>query len=231
MCGIVGYTGTQDAAPILLNGLKKLEYRGYDSAGIAVVNDNNISISKVTGRISNLCEKTNDGQLLPGNLGIGHTRWATHGAPTDTNAHPHTSNDGKFAVVHNGIIENYMELREELIDNGYHFESQTDTEVVVHLIEMYYTGDFKLAVMKASERLQGSYALGIVCADEPERIFAVREASPLILGVGIGSNYFASDVTALVAYTKNIIYLEDGEFAEITADNIQIYENKLRKKS
>ena len=224
MCGIVGYTGTQDAAPILLNGLKKLEYRGYDSAGIAVVNDNNISISKVTGRISNLCEKTNDGQLLPGNLGIGHTRWATHGAPTDTNAHPHTSNDGKFAVVHNGIIENYMELREELIDNGYHFESQTDTEVVVHLIEMYYTGDFKLAVMKASERLQGSYALGIVCADEPERIFAVREASPLILGVGIGSNYFASDVTALVAYTKNIIYLEDGEFAEITADNIQIYD-------
>ena len=224
MCGIVGYTGTQDAAPILLNGLKKLEYRGYDSAGIAVVNDNNISISKVTGRISNLCEKTNDGQLLPGNLGIGHTRWATHGAPTDTNAHPHTSNDGKFAVVHNGIIENYMELREELIDNGYHFESQTDTEVVVHLIEMYYTGDFKLAVMKASERLQGSYALGIVCADEPERIFVVREASPLILGVGIGSNYFASDVTALVAYTKNIIYLEDGEFAEITADNIQIYD-------
>ena len=224
MCGIVGYTGTQDAAPILLNGLKKLEYRGYDSAGIAVVNDKNISISKVTGRISNLCEKTNDGQLLPGNLGIGHTRWATHGAPTDTNAHPHTSNDGKFAVVHNGIIENYMELREELIDNGYHFESQTDTEVVVHLIEMYYTGDFKLAVMKASERLQGSYALGIVCADEPERIFAVREASPLILGVGIGSNYFASDVTALVAYTKNIIYLEDGEFAEITSDNIQIYD-------
>ncbi|MBQ7976779.1 MAG: glutamine--fructose-6-phosphate transaminase (isomerizing), partial [Clostridia bacterium] len=224
MCGIVGYTGTQDAAPILLNGLKKLEYRGYDSAGIAVVNDNNISISKVTGRISNLCEKTNDGQLLPGNLGIGHTRWATHGAPTDTNAHPHTSNDGKFAVVHNGIIENYMELREELIDNGYHFESQTDTEVVVHLIEMYYTGDFKLAVMKASERLQGSYALGIVCADEPERIFVVREASPLILGVGIGSNYFASDVTALVAYTKNIIYLEDGEFAEITSDNIQIYD-------
>ena len=224
MCGIVGYTGMRNAAPILLNGLKKLEYRGYDSAGIAVVNDNNISISKVTGRISNLCEKTNDGQLLPGNLGIGHTRWATHGAPTDTNAHPHTSNDGKFAVVHNGIIENYMELREELIDNGYHFESQTDTEVVVHLIEMYYTGDFKLAVMKASERLQGSYALGIVCADEPERIFVVREASPLILGVGIGSNYFASDVTALVAYTKNIIYLEDGEFAEITSDNIQIYD-------
>lgn len=224
MCGIVGYTGTQNAAPILLGGLKKLEYRGYDSAGIAVVNQNKISISKVTGRISNLCEKTKDGQLLPGTLGIGHTRWATHGAPTDINAHPHASNDGKFAVVHNGIIENYMELREELIDNGYHFESQTDTEVVVHLVEMYYTGDFKMAVMKASERLQGSYALGIVCADEPEKIFVVREASPLILGVGIGSNYFASDVTALVAYTKNIIYLEDGEFAEITADNIQIYD-------
>ena len=224
MCGIVGYTGTQNASPILLNSLKKLEYRGYDSAGIAVVNGNKISISKVTGRISNLCEKTKDGQLLPGTLGIGHTRWATHGAPTDTNAHPHTSNDGKFAVVHNGIIENYMELREELIGCGYHFESQTDTEVIVHLVEMYYTGDFKTAVMKASERLQGSYALGIVCSDEPDKIFVVREASPLILGVGIGSNYFASDVTALVAYTKNIIYLEDGEFAEISSDNIHIYD-------
>ena len=224
MCGIVGYIGTQDAAPILLEGLKKLEYRGYDSAGIAVVNQNKISISKVTGRIANLCEKTDDGRSLPGCIGIGHTRWATHGAPTDTNAHPHTSNDGKFAVVHNGIIENYMELREELTQKGYRFESQTDTEVVVHLVEMYYSGDIKMAVMKASERLQGSYALGIVCADEPKKIFVVREASPLILGVGIGNNYFASDVTALVAHTKNIIYLEDGEFAEISPDNIQVYD-------
>lgn len=224
MCGIVGYTGTQNAAPVLLEGLKKLEYRGYDSAGIAVVNDGKISISKVTGRIANLCEKTGDGALMPGCVGIGHTRWATHGAPTDTNAHPHASNDGKFAVVHNGIIENYIELREELTKNGYCFESQTDTEVIVHLVEMYYDGDFKMAVMKASERLQGSYALGIVCADHPDKIFVVREASPLILGVGKGSNYFASDVTALVAHTKNIIYLEDGEFAEISSDNIQVFD-------
>ena len=224
MCGIVGYTGTQDAALILLEGLKRLEYRGYDSAGIAVVNDNKISISKETGRIANLCEKTDDGLQMPGCVGIGHTRWATHGAPTDTNAHPHASNDGRFAVVHNGIVENYIELREELIKKGYHFESQTDTEVIVHLVEMYYKGNFKMAVMKASERLQGSYALGIVCADQPDKIFVVREASPLILGVGKGSNYFASDVTALVAHTRNIIYLEDGEFAEISPDNIQVFD-------
>ena len=201
MCGIVGYTGTQNAAPILLEGLKKLEYRGYDSAGIAVVQDNHISVSKVTGRIAGLAEKTDDGKLLPGMTGIGHTRWATHGAPTEPNAHPHTSNNGRFAVVHNGIIENYMDLREELTRKGYHFESETDTEVVVHLIEMYYKGNLKQAVMRTSARLRGSYALGIICADEPEKIFAVRESSPLILGLGIGENYFASDVTALVAYT------------------------------
>ena len=140
MCGIVGYTGSQEAAPILLEGLKKLEYRGYDSAGIAVINDSRISVCKVTGRIANLCEKTSDGRNCPGTVGIGHTRWATHGAPTDTNAHPHMSNDGKFAVVHNGIIENYIALREELTEKGYRFESQTDTEVIVHLIEMYYSG-------------------------------------------------------------------------------------------
>ena len=143
MCGIVGYTGSQEAAPILLEGLKKLEYRGYDSAGIAVLNDNLIAVSKVTGRISNLCERTADGKNCPGTVGIGHTRWATHGAPTDINAHPHMSNNGKFAVVHNGIIENYIALREELIQKGYRFESQTDTEVIVHLIEMYYTGNLK----------------------------------------------------------------------------------------
>ena len=224
MCGIVGYTGQQSAAPILLEGLKKLEYRGYDSAGIAVVQDRCIAISKVTGRIAGLVEKTEDGRLLPGATGIGHTRWATHGAPTEPNAHPHTSNDGRFAVVHNGIIENYLELREELTRKGYHFESETDTEVVVHLVEMYYKGDLKQAVMRTSARLQGSYALGIVCADEPGKIFAVREASPLILGVGIGENYFASDVTALVAYTRNAIYLEDGEFAELTPDSITVFD-------
>ena len=224
MCGIVGYTGNQSAAPLLLEGLKKLEYRGYDSAGIAVTEDHSIHISKVTGRIANLCEKTEDGRLTPGTTGIGHTRWATHGAPTEPNAHPHASNDGRFAVVHNGIIENYVELRQELTREGYRFESETDTEVIVHLVEMYYAGDFKKAVMKASNRLRGSYAMGIVCADEPERIFVVREASPLILGVGIVENYFASDVTAMVAYTRNVIYLEDGEFAELTPDFIRIYD-------
>ena len=223
MCGIVGYTGSQEAAPILLGGLKKLEYRGYDSAGIAVLNDNLIAVSKVTGRISNLCERTADGKNCPGTVGIGHTRWATHGAPTDTNAHPHMSNNGKFAVVHNGIIENYIALREELIQKGYRFESQTDTEVIVHLIEMYYTGDLKKAVIKTSARLQGSYALGVVCTDEPEKVYVAREASPLILGVGVGENYFASDVTALVSYTRNAIYMDDGEFAEITPDSITVF--------
>ena len=223
MCGIVGYTGSQAAAPILLEGLKKLEYRGYDSAGIAVLNDNLIAVSKVTGRISNLCERTAEGKNCPGTVGIGHTRWATHGAPTDTNAHPHMSNDGKFAVVHNGIIENYIALREELIQKGYRFESQTDTEVIVHLIEMYYTGDLKKAVIKTSARLQGSYALGVVCTDEPEKVYVAREASPLILGVGVGENYFASDVTALVSYTRNAIYMDDGEFAEITPDSITVF--------
>ena len=202
MCGIVGFTGKQNAAPILLEGLKKLEYRGYDSAGIAVAQDGMIALSKVSGRIANLCEKTEDGKALPGFSGIGHTRWATHGAPTDVNAHPHMSCDGRFSVVHNGIIENYMALREELTANGYTFSSQTDTEVIVHLIEMYYHGDFKEAVMRATSRLTGSYAIGVLCADCPGKIIAVREASPLILGIGVGENFFASDVTALVAYTQ-----------------------------
>ena len=224
MCGIVGYAGTQNAAPVLLEGLKKLEYRGYDSAGIAVLNDGRISISKVTGRIAGLAEKTENGRQLPGMTGIGHTRWATHGAPTEPNAHPHTSNDGRFAVVHNGIIENYMELREELTRKGYHFESETDTEVVVHLVEMYYQDNLKQAVMRTAARLRGSYALGIICTAEPGKIYAVREASPLILGVGIGENYFASDVTALVSYTRNAVYLEDGEFAELTPDSITVFD-------
>ena len=224
MCGIVGYTGSQNAAPILLEGLKKLEYRGYDSAGIAVLNNGKITINKVTGRIANLCEKTNDGANLPGSIGIGHTRWATHGAPTDTNAHPHLSNDGKFAVVHNGIIENYIALREELTEKGYHFESETDTEVIVHLVEMYYKGDLKKAVIKTSSRLVGSYAIAVICNDNPETIYVAREASPLILGVGVGENYFASDVTALVSYTRNAMYLDDGEFAEITPNDITVFD-------
>ena len=185
MCGIVGYTGKRQAAPILLDGLKKLEYRGYDSAGIAVDQQGKISIFKVSGRIDNLCEKTKEGCLVSGCSGIGHTRWATHGAPSDVNAHPHMSCDGRFSVVHNGIIENYMPLREELIQRGYTFVSQTDTEVIVHLLEMYYDGNFKQAVMKTTSRLEGSYALGVLCTEYPGKIIAVREASPLILGIGV----------------------------------------------
>lgn len=224
MCGIVGYTGTQQAAPILLDGLKKLEYRGYDSAGLAVLNDGAIKVDKVSGRIANLCELTGDGKDCPGTTGIGHTRWATHGAPTDTNAHPHLSNDGRFAIVHNGIIENYIALREELIEKGYHFDSETDTEVIVHLIEMYYKGDLRRAVIKTSARLSGSYALGVICTEKPDTIVVAREASPLILGVGAGENFFASDVTALVANTRNAIYLDDGEFAELTSEEVKVFD-------
>ncbi len=224
MCGIVGFTGKQQAAPILLEGLKKLEYRGYDSAGIAVENHGELSIVKVTGRIDNLCEKTEDGHALPGFSGIGHTRWATHGAPTDANAHPHMSCDRRFSVVHNGIIENYMELREELLTKGYVFSSETDTEVIVHLIEMYYAGDFRAAVMKAASRLTGSYALGVLCSEHPGTLIAMREASPLILGIGVGENYFASDVTALVAYTRNALYLDDGELAELSPQGVTVYD-------
>lgn len=224
MCGIVGYTGQSQATPILLAGLEKLEYRGYDSAGVAVIQQQHIAVSKVTGRIAGLVEKTCGGSLLPGTTGIGHTRWATHGAPTDTNAHPHTSNDGRFAVVHNGIIENYLQLRQELQDQGYHFESETDTEVVVHLLERYYMGDLKQAVMRTVARLSGSYALGILCTDQPDQIFVVREASPLILGMGAGEVYFASDVTALVSHTRNVIYLDDGEFAQLRPDGVQVFD-------
>lgn len=223
MCGIIGYTGKRQAAPVLLEGLKRLEYRGYDSAGIAVEKNGRLHISKVSGRIANLCEKTENGVLLPGCSGIGHTRWATHGAPTDVNAHPHMSCDGQFSVVHNGIIENYLPLREELMSKGYSFASQTDTEVIVHLLEMYYEGSLKECVMKTAARLEGSYALGVLCADHPGKLVAVREASPLILGIGVGENFFASDVTALVSYTRNALYLEDGEFAEITPENINVF--------
>ncbi len=228
MCGIVGYTGAQEAAPLLLDGLRKLEYRGYDSAGIAVEKDGVLRMIKASGQITNLAEKIRDGAELPGHSGIGHTRWATHGAPTDVNAHPHMSNDGKFAVVHNGIIENYTQLREELQGRGFIFRSETDTEVIVHLLDMYYTGDLKTAVMRTAARLEGSYALGVLCAQEPGKVCAIKMASPLILGVGIGENFFASDVTALVSHTKNVIYLEDGEFAELTADNISIYDSTGR---
>ena len=224
MCGIVGFTGERAAAPILLKGLEQLEYRGYDSAGVAVLHDGGIQVEKVSGRIAKLREKTADGTAVAGTTGIGHTRWATHGAPTDVNAHPHVSSDGRFAIVHNGIIENYAALREELTAKGYVFESQTDTEVVVHLLELYYDGDIGEALRKTTARLTGSYALGIVCADTPDTLYAVREASPLILGVGVGENYFASDVTALVAHTKNVVYLDDGEMARITPSSVTVYD-------
>ena len=224
MCGIVGFTGSQNAAPILLDGLKKLEYRGYDSAGIAVLGETGIHMLKASGMIKNLDAKIKGGAALPGHAGIGHTRWATHGEPTDVNAHPHMSNDNKFAVVHNGIIENYAQLREELKGKGFQFKSETDTEVIVHLMDMYYEGDLKKAVLKTISRLEGAYALGILCSEEGGRIVAARQSAPLIVGVGIGENYFASDVTALVAHTKNVIYMEDGEIADITPENITIYD-------
>ena len=225
MCGIVGYVGKQQAAPILLEGLKKLEYRGYDSAGVAVQFDGRINMAKASGMIKNLCEKTHDGKDLDGVVGIGHTRWATHGAPTDENAHPHLSNNGRFAIVQNGIFENYIELREMLVEKGYVFHSETDTEVVVNLLDLYYNGDLKETVMKALARVEGSYAVAVMCSDFPDQIFVTRNGAPLILGIGVGENFCASDVTALVTHTKNVIYIDDNEFAEITARTITIYDS------
>lgn len=224
MCGIVGFTGPQQAAPILLEGLKRLEYRGYDSAGIAVEKDGRILTEKCSGYLENLVKMTEGGKTVPGTCGIGHTRWATHGAPTVTNAHPHVSNDGHFAVVHNGIIENYARLREELTAKGFVFYSETDTEVVVHLLDLYYTGDLRRAVMKTVARLEGSYALGVLCDERPGELIAVKNSSPLILGVGAGENFFASDVTALIGHTRTVIYLEDGEFASLTPEKITVYD-------
>ena len=224
MCGIVGYAGSQQAAPILLAGLERLEYRGYDSAGIVVEQGGKLAVCKESGRISRLAEACEGGRAIGGVTGVGHTRWATHGAPTHANAHPHASGDGRFAVVHNGIIENYLDLKEELASLGYRFESETDTEVVAHLLERYYEGDFRQATMRAVSRLRGSYALGVICSDAPGRIIVAREASPLIIGLGAGENHFASDVTALAAHTRNCIYLEDGDFAEITPGSVKVFD-------
>ncbi len=222
MCGIVGFIGESPALPILLEGLEKLEYRGYDSAGIAIMENGEISIKKASGRISELQKKAEESPAQ-GSLGIGHTRWATHGAPTDANAHPHLSASGLFAVVHNGIIENYLELKETLEKEGYRFKSETDTEVIAHLLEKNYNGDIKETIRKTVSSLSGSYALGIICKDAGDRLYAVKKASPLILGIGKGENFFASDITALINHTRNVIYLEDGEFAEITCKKINIY--------
>lgn len=227
MCGIVGFVGEKEAAPILLDGLMKLEYRGYDSAGIAVLKDKEISISKTTERIKNLMDKTDNGKGVEGNIGIGHTRWATHGAPTESNAHPHVSTDKKFSVVHNGIIENYLALKEELIAEGVNFVSETDTEVIPHLIKKYYEGDFLAAVRAAVTRLEGSFALGILCADFPDTIIAAKKFSPLIIGVCENANMIASDVTAVVSHTKDIMYIEDGEIALLKKDAVKIYNSDL----
>ena len=229
MCGIVGFTGSTQAAPVLIEGLRRLEYRGYDSAGVAVHDGERIEMVKASGSVAHLAELTENGNALRGVCGIAHTRWATHGAPTDTNAHPHLSEHGLFAVIHNGIIENFAALKSELEAEGYVFASETDTEVVAHLLEKYYDGDLKRTVMRTASRLEGSYVLGVLCAAEPGRLFCVKEAGPLILGLGVGENYFASDVTALVSRTKNVIYMEDGEFAELTPEQITVYDRTGRE--
>ena len=223
MCGIVGYIGKSQAAPILLDGLAKLEYRGYDSAGIAVYDGNKIVGKKAMVRLKVLSELTHDGETMPGTLGIGHTRWATHGAPTDENAHPHFNEDETIAVVHNGIIENYLKLKKKLIEKGYHFQSETDTEVVAHLLDYYYKGDPLEAVTKVMHRVDGSYALGIIFADQPEYVYAVRKDSPLIVGKGKDGNLIASDVPAVLKYTRDVCFIENEEIARLSREEIEFF--------
>ena len=227
MCGIVGYIGREQAAPILLNGLSRLEYRGYDSAGICVAADGVLHVEKCKGRLANLEEKTEHGALLPGTLGIGHTRWATHGEPNDINSHPHLSQNGKIALVHNGIIENYLEIRTFLEEKGVKFVSQTDSEVVAQLLEyclsLPETNTVPDAIYMVLHRIEGAYAFGILCADEPDRLYAARKDAPLLLGYGNGENFLASDVTALVQHTRDVVYMEDGEVAVLSRDGIQVY--------
>ena len=223
MCGIVGYVGSQSAAPIPLEGLSKLEYRGYDSAGIAVIDGNKINVEKAKGRLSVLSEKTNGGESVHGCVGIGHTRWATHGEPSDVNSHPHLSQSGRFAVVHNGIIENYISLKKKLTAKGFEFISETDTEVIAHLFEYYYKGDILETMIKVINHVEGSYALGILCADYPDQFIAVRKASPMIVGLGEGENFIASDVTAILKHTRNIYYLEDNEIVVLNKNEVKIY--------
>ena len=223
MCGIIGYVGEKQAAPILLEGLSKLEYRGYDSAGIAVYSDNELNIKKSRGRLSVLSELTDDGKNVSGTMGIGHTRWATHGEPSDVNSHPHISSSGRFAVVHNGIIENYIPLKKKLMDKGVSFVSETDTEVVAHLFEYYYNGDIVDTLIKVIDRVEGSYALGIMSVENPDEFIAVRKASPMIIGLGEGENFVASDVTAILNHTRNIYYLEDEEIVVLRKESVKVY--------
>ena len=226
MCGIVGYVGKEQAAPILLDGLSKLEYRGYDSAGMAVFDGKKIVINKSTGRLKVLSELTHDGANMPGHIGIGHTRWATHGEPSETNAHPHFNEKKTIAVVHNGIIENYLKLKKVLIDRGYKFRSETDTEIVAHLLDYYYNKydkDPLTAVVKVIHRVEGSYALGIIFADHPDVVYSVRKDSPLIVGKAEGGNLIASDVPAVLKYTRDVFFIENEEIARLTEDTIEFF--------
>ncbi|MBE5885089.1 MAG: glutamine--fructose-6-phosphate transaminase (isomerizing) [Lachnospiraceae bacterium] len=223
MCGIVGYIGKSQAAPIILDGLEKLEYRGYDSAGIAVYDGQQINMKKSVGRLKALVELTHGGAMMPGNLGIGHTRWATHGAPTDVNSHPHLNSKETIAVVHNGIIENYIKLRKKLENKGYLFVSETDTEVLAHLLDYYYKGNPLEAITKVMHRVEGSYALGVIFAEHPDRIFAVRKASPLIVGKSDEGCFIASDVPAILKYTRNVYFMENQEVACLKADELTFY--------
>ena len=230
MCGIVGYVGMQEAAPILLDGLRRLEYRGYDSAGMAVCGPEGLQVCKTRGRLQALADLTEEGRTLAGTLGVGHTRWATHGEPNDINAHPQVSQSGLFAVVHNGIIENYALLRAQLTAKGYAFRSETDTEVVAQLLDYYYVAsrDVFEAVNSMLSAVEGAYALGIVCADAPDRLIAARKDAPLLLGYGDGENFIASDVTALLRHTRDIVYMDDGELAIVTCGGIRIYDERRR---
>ena len=227
MCGIIGFAGNTEAVPILLDGLERLEYRGYDSAGVAVVSaDGNLQVKKSKGRLAVLRDMLAAQNPLSGKIGIGHTRWATHGEPSDVNAHPHVGQNGKIAVVHNGIIENYLEMKESLIRKGVVFTSDTDTEVIVQLLEYYYKKKMNLmdAVYAVLHRIKGAYAMGILCSDFPEQMIAARKDAPLLIGYGKGENYIASDVTALLAHTRTVTYMEDDEVAVITAGQVQIFD-------
>ncbi len=225
MCGIVGYVGNKEAAPILLDGLAKLEYRGYDSAGVAVYDgqSSTIEIVKAKGRLQALRDLTGDGANLSGNIGIGHTRWATHGEPSVTNAHPHSNKDKTICIVHNGIIENYQPLKEKMINRGYEFVSETDTEVVVHMLEHYYKGNPIEAIARVMHRISGSYALGVLFKDHPGELYAVRKDSPLIVGSSPEGNFIASDVPAILKHTRDVYFIDNLEIAKLTADGITFY--------
>ncbi|MDO4539473.1 MAG: glutamine--fructose-6-phosphate transaminase (isomerizing) [Syntrophomonadaceae bacterium] len=220
MCGIMGYIGSGNAVPLILDGLARLEYRGYDSAGIAILQGNEIQVRKKEGRLSGLIEAI--GQPPAADLGIGHTRWATHGIPSDRNAHPHQSCDERIALVHNGILENYMALKKELCEEGHRFKSETDTEVIVHLIEKYYQDDLEAAVREALTHMQGSYAIAVISRDEPQKLIAAKKDSPLIIGLGEGENYVASDIPAILHKTDQVYILQDEELAVLTADRVAI---------